>query len=56
MDKPAFTVSDNMFTYNEMYVKHVDVEPGAPVTVTMSTANTGSTNDGLYFTLIKPAN
>ena len=56
LDKPAFTVSDNMFTYNEIYVKHVDVEPGLPVTVTMSTANTGSTNDGLYFTLIKPTN
>jgi len=54
LDKPAFTVSDNKYKLTEMYVKHFEVQKGSPVTVTMTTANSGDTKAGLYYTLIKP--
>lgn len=54
LDKPAFTVSDNKFTYTEMYVKHIEVQEGSPVKVTMPTVNSKDVRAGLYYTFVKP--
>ena len=56
LEKSAFTVSDNRFKYDTMFVKHVNVEEGNPVNVSMLTPGTGKGNDGLYYTIVKFSN
>jgi len=54
LEKPAFTVSNAVYKYTDMYIKNVDVPKGESVNVTMKTPATGSSDDGVYFLIVKP--
>lgn len=54
LSKPAFTLSDAVYKYTDVYVKNIDVPRGESVNVTMKTPATGSDEDGVYYLLVKP--
>ena len=49
----AFVASELATAYSDVYVKHISVELGEPVTVSMKTPGTGKITSQ-YFTVIKP--
>ena len=49
----ALVASGLTTAYSDVYVKHISVEPGEPVTVSMKTPGTGKITSQ-YFTVIKP--
>lgn len=53
LKEPAFTLSDAVYKYTDMYVKNVDVPKGESVNITMKTPATGTDEDGVYFLLVK---
>jgi len=54
LSKSAFTVDGVAAKFNNMYMKHIDIEDGTPVRVSALTPGTGSTSTGTYFMLVKP--
>ena len=54
LSKPAFTLSNAVYKYTDVYVKNIDVPEGESVKVTMKTPATGSDMDGVYYLLVKP--
>lgn len=54
LKEPAFTLSDAVYKYTDMYVKNIDVPNGESVNVTMKTPATGTDEDGVYFLIVKP--
>lgn len=53
LKEPAFTLGDATYKYTDVYVKNIDVPIGESVKVTMKTPASGSSEDGVYFLLIK---
>jgi len=53
LKEPAFTLSDAVYKYTDIYVKNVDVPKGESVNITMKTPATGTDEDGVYFLLVK---